>query len=163
MNQIELAADALGSTLGMFNMTIADFSEADMLTRPVPGANHPAWQIGHLIAAETSMGNMIKPGGMPELPAGFADKFSKETASKDDAGFFPKKAVLVDLLTKTHTAFSNLVRTLTPADMDTPTSGRMATMAPTNAHLVGLATGHLMMHMGQLQVLRRKLGKPILF
>jgi hypothetical protein len=45
-----------------------------MLTRPVPGANHPAWQLGHLIVAETNAVNLVKPGAMPELPAGFGDR-----------------------------------------------------------------------------------------
>ena len=36
----------------MLQFTLGDFSDADMLARPAPSANHAAWQLGHLIAAE---------------------------------------------------------------------------------------------------------------
>ena len=38
MTQIELMADSLTRNLGMFNMTVADLSDADFLARPVPAA-----------------------------------------------------------------------------------------------------------------------------
>ena len=31
---------------------LSDLSDADLLVRPAPGANHIAWQLGHLIVAE---------------------------------------------------------------------------------------------------------------
>jgi hypothetical protein len=163
MDQIELIADSLSRNLEMMQMTLADFSDADMLVRPVPGANHAAWQIGHLISAETRMISSYRKDGGGELPAGFAEKFSKETCTKDDAGFFPDKAALVAQLAKTRASTIQWVKTLTPADLDKPGPERMQKMAPTLGHLLGLALGHTMMHMGQIQVTRRKLGKPILF
>ncbi len=53
MSSIELLADSLQRNLDTVNGTLRDFSDADFYTRPCPGANHAAWQIGHLIAAET--------------------------------------------------------------------------------------------------------------
>ena len=163
MTQLELMCDVLTRNLQMFSMTVADLSDADFLARPVAGANHATWQIGHLINAETMFGNTVKPGSMPELPAGFGDKFKKDTATNDDPGFFPPRAVIMDQLNKTHTALIAAVKTMTQADLDKAGPERMAAMAPTMGHLVMLNSSHLMMHMGQLQVLRRKLGKPVLF
>ena len=60
-----------------------DLSDADLLTRPVPGANHANWQIGHLIVAETKMMGACG-AAMPELPAGFAERYNKNTATIDD-------------------------------------------------------------------------------
>jgi hypothetical protein len=39
----------------------------------------------------------------------------------------------------------------------------MAAFAPTVGHLVTMTISHFMMHTGQFQVIRRKLGKPLLF
>jgi hypothetical protein len=39
----------------------------------------------------------------------------------------------------------------------------MKKMCPTVGHVVHLFPTHAAMHIGQIQVLRRKLGKPILF
>src|SRR5579864_6058217 len=96
MTQLELMADVLSRNLEFVKSTLADFSDADMLVRPVPGANHAAWQLGHLIGAEVRMVNSAKPGAAPELPAGFADKFTRETAKIDDPNFFPRKAELIE-------------------------------------------------------------------
>src|SRR5271170_7679494 len=60
MTQMELSADVLTRNLEMLRMTLADFSDADMLVRPCPGANHAAWQLGHLTAAETRMTGMFQ-------------------------------------------------------------------------------------------------------
>ena len=163
MNPIELFADTLNRTMGMFTATLADFSDEDMLVRPCPGANHAAWQVGHLISAETRMVNGVTPGAAAELPAGFDTKFSKETSGVDDPSQFPGKKALLDQLAKTRAGSIAWVRTLTPADLDKPAPERMQRMCPTVGHLIGLMMGHMSMHMGQLQVIRRKLGKPILF
>jgi hypothetical protein len=163
MTQSELNAELLKGNLEMLKGTLADFSDADMLVRPCPGANHPTWQIGHMINSETSMLNGVKPGAGPQLPAGFADKFTKETASNDDPNFFPKKAELLDTFSKVRAATIAWAKGLTPADLEQPTPEKMRKWAPTTAHLVAMVPAHVMMHVGQFQVARRKLGKPVLF
>src|SRR6516165_10112394 len=96
---------ALQSTQNLFNMYVADLSDADLLERPVPGANHIAWQIGHLIGAEISLAGDNLPGvAYPALPAGFADKHTKATASADAAGSFLKKDDYVGLFNKVREA-----------------------------------------------------------
>jgi len=162
MTQFELMADVLVRNLEMLKMTLADFTDADLMVRPCVGANHTAWQLGHLINSETRMVGMCG-GSMPELPPGFAEKFTKETTKNDDPHFFPGKAALLEQFAKTRAGTINFAKNLTPAGLDKPGPAPMATMAPTVGHLLGLANGHVMMHMGQIQVIRRKLGKPILF
>ncbi|HEY4330611.1 MAG TPA: DinB family protein [Phycisphaerae bacterium] len=154
-----LAASLMGS-LGMLKMTIADMSDADLLMRPVPGANHPNWQIGHLIAAETGMMSQLG-AKMPELPAGFAELYSKETAKIDDASKFATKDALMAQFEKTRSASAAFAQTMTAAQLAAPSP--FAQFFPTNADFVGLGAQHIAMHLGQIQVLRRKLGKPILF
>src|SRR5215470_15977376 len=83
---------ALQSTHGMVGMYLSDLSDADLLVRPVPGANHIAWQLGHLIAAEPHLLAAYLPGAKwPALPAGFAEKHTKEASRLDAPDKFFKK------------------------------------------------------------------------
>jgi hypothetical protein len=163
MTQLELMADILKRNLGMVKFTLEDFSDADMLARPVPAANHAAWQLGHLILAETGMLKGAGAANVPSLPAGFEEKFNKQTATTDDAGFFPRKSELIDAFTTVRSAFIAWVGTLAPADLDRPTPERMQKWAPTVGHVISVVPEHVAMHVGQFQVIRRKLGKPVLF
>lgn len=163
MTQIELMSEVLAKDPGFIGMTLGDFSDADMLVRPTPAANHATWQIGHLIVAETGMISSITPGAMPELPAGFAEKFKKETAKSDDPAAFPKKAEILDLFGKTRAATVKWAKGLTPADLDKTSPEKMRSWCPTVGHLLALLPNHVAMHVGQFQVIRRKLEKPILF
>jgi len=156
----EYIAASLGFTLGMLKMHLADMTDAELMMRPVPNANHPNWQIGHLIAAEHGMMSSIG-AKMPELPAGFAAAYGKETHTSDDASKFAKKDELLALFDKTRGATIAFAGTLTDAQLKAPSP--MPQFFPTVADFVGLGGPHIAMHIGQIQVLRRKLGKPILF
>ena len=48
----------LAGNLEFVKSTLSDFSDADLFVRPCPGANHAAWQLGHLCNAETFMTGM---------------------------------------------------------------------------------------------------------
>ena len=65
----DLLADSYAKNLEMVKMTLADFSDAEMLVRPVPGANHANWQLGHLVVSEVHIIGALG-AKMPELPAG---------------------------------------------------------------------------------------------
>ena len=75
MNAKDAIKNALTSTQNMLGMYIADLSDADLLVRPVPNANHIAWQLGHLITSEKSMMKDLLPNAkFPELPKGFDER-----------------------------------------------------------------------------------------
>ena len=152
---------ALTSTQQMLGMYLQDLSDADLLVRPVPTANHIAWQLGHLISSESRMGRNLPGAAYPELPAGFTDRHNKEAAAKD-AGF-GTKAEYLGLFNKVRQATIDAAAKLSDADLDKPTSGPVAQMAPTVGALLLLNANHVMMHTGQFSVVRRKLGKPVLF
>ena len=97
----------------------------------------------------------------PELPAGFAERHNKETSTKDSG--FGTKAEYLGLFNKVRQATIDAVAKLSDADLDKPTTGRMAEMVPTLGALLLLNANHVMMHAGQFSCVRRKLGKPILF
>jgi hypothetical protein len=163
MNINTLLAEVLAGNLGFLQGTLSDFSDADMLVRPVPGANHAAWQLGHLIVAESNMVNAAKTGAGAELAAGFAEKFKKTTAGNDDPSFFPKKGELLAQFDKVRQATIAFAKNVTQAELNKPMPEPISGFAPTVEHLLTLMPVHVAMHVGQFQVLRRKLGKPILF
>jgi DinB superfamily len=163
MSFAESTAAGLQFNLDMVNGTLSDFSDSEFFARPCPGANHPAWQIGHLTSAETGMVNGLSPGAGATLPEGFGKKFTRETAGKDDPSFFGSKAQLMDLFGKARAATIAWVRTLTPADLAKPSPESMRRMAQTLGDALILIPVHTAMHLGQIQVARRKLGKPLLF
>src|SRR5439155_26929461 len=125
MNINDLVADVLARNLEFLKMSIADLSDADLMVRPAPGANHAAWQLGHLVVAEKGMISAVRPGSMPELPAGFEQRFTPETCKIDDPKAFVKKADLIDALTKVRGATIQWAKGLTPKDMDQPAPERM--------------------------------------
>jgi DinB superfamily len=153
---------ALAGSQQIVNMYLQDLSDADLLVRPVPHANHIAWQLGHLIASERNMVSEHIPGvKYPELPAGFAERHNKETASRDTG--FGTKAEYLDLYGKVRQTTIDAVGKLSDADLDKPITGPMAAMIPKVGDLLLLNANHAMMHAGQFTVVRRKLGKPVLF
>ena len=130
----------------------------------MPGANHIAWQLGHLIAAETHLAGPQLPGASyPQLPAGFNDTYGSAGASKDGPAGFLTKAEYLALFNRTRAVTLAELEKLSDADLDRPTAGPMAKFAPTLGNLFLLVANHTLMHAGQFSVVRRKLGKPVLF
>jgi uncharacterized damage-inducible protein DinB len=153
---------ALQTTSHLLNWYVEDLSDADLLMRPAPGANHIAWQLGHLVGAESHLGGMIG-FSYPALPAGFAEQHGKETAQQDPPKGFSAKKQYLELFNQRRQATIDQLGKLSEADLDRPTEGNMAKFAPTHGALLLLLANHTTMHSGQFSVVRRKLGKPVLF
>jgi hypothetical protein len=155
-------ATQLQASIGLLNMHLGDMSDADLLTRPVPGANHANWQLGHLAVAETNMLSMCGIP-MPPLPTGVAEKYNKEASKSEDTSGFLKKDQLVSLLQTVRNGSLAWTKTATADQLAAPTPEKLRGFAPTCGDLIAMLTAHDAMHMGQIQVIRRRLGKPILF
>jgi hypothetical protein len=163
MNAKDAIRSALQSTQSILTTYLADLSDADLLVRPVPNANHIAWQLGHLIESEGMMGSAIPGAKYPALPAGWTDQHGKNTASMDPPKGFATKAEYLSKFNQMREATLAALNGLSDADLDKPTPERFAKWAPTVGVLMLLTANHVMMHAGQFTVVRRKLGKPVLF
>jgi hypothetical protein len=139
---------------------IEDLSDQELLHRPAKGANHINWQMGHLIASENEMINQAASGSMPPLPVGFAQKYTKETATKDDAAAFLKKADLLKTYEEQRAGTLKALTKLNDADLDKPSG---VSYAPTVAALFSMQGTHWLMHAGQWAVVRRQLGRAPMF
>ena len=164
MNAKDAIKYGLTSTQNMVSMYLSDLSDADLLVRPAPKANHIAWQLGHLIHAECGMvkGN-IPSAKPPALPDGFEKQHGKETSHADSAKGFLTKQQYLDLFNKARAATLEALAGLSEADLDKPTQGPIAPFAPKLGDLFNLQAHHALMHAGQFTVVRRKLDKPVLF
>jgi len=143
-------------------MYLSDLNDADLLVRAIPGTNHIAWQMGHMIAGSDMMLTALghKPLGLPD---GFVQAHSKETAASDDPQQFKSKAEYLELFERAKQAVL-AAAVATPAEtLDEMGPESMRAYAPTVADVLLLASNHWLMHAGQFAIIRRKLGKPPMF
>ena len=157
---VKLAMDS-GNMIGMAYLD--DMTDEEMMQRPHPDCNHIKWQIGHLIASENQIINGVLPGTMPDLPDGFAERYSKETSTSDDASAFDSKEDLLKLYQEQRTAALGKLESLSDEDLSAEGPEEMKTYAPTVGAAFDLLGGHWLMHAGQWAVIRRQLGRPPLF
>ena len=142
---------------------LGDLKDADLLLRPVPGANHIAWQLGHLINTEYETIEAICPGSSPPLPAGFKEKHTKSTATSDDPKAFLTKDEYLKLYDQVRAGTFKALDTLKESDFDKPAPEQMREFCPTVGAVFLLHPQHWLMHAGQWVIVRRKLGKPAMF
>lgn len=141
---------------------LSDFSDADLLVRPVPNANHAAWQLGHLMTGEQTFISALGHT-MPDLPSGFAEAHSKEAATSNDPKKFCTKDEYLSLFGRLHDATAKAIDATPDADFDKPGPENMRSYAPTVMAVFALIPNHELMHSGSFVTIRRKLGKPVLF
>ncbi len=142
---------------------IGDLSDADMLVRPVPGANHIAWQLGHLLNSEHQMIESVWPGTMPALPEGFAAKYTPESSKFDSPGAFHSKEAYLKAYEQQRAGTLKALEKVSEADLDKPAPEQMRAYAPTYGDVLALQGSHWLMHAGQWAIVRRKLGMKPLF
>ncbi len=153
-NSIDMGHEILTAYLG-------DLADDDLMLRPVPGMNHIAWQLGHLISAEHQM---ISDAGfaMPPLPDGFAESYAKETSTSDDPSKFAKKQQYLDWLEQQRAGTMAALNTVSDTDLDKATPESMQAYAPTVGSAFNVIGIHTMMHAAQFVAVRRKLERPVL-
>jgi hypothetical protein len=143
-------------------MYVEDLSDSDLLVRSVPGVNHIAWQLGHLISGDKQMLEMLGHPA-PALPEGFAERYTKETVASDDPARFDTKADYLALAEQMKAATLAAVDATPEDTLEAPGPEAMREYAPTIASVLTLLGTHWLMHAGQFVPIRRKLGKPALF
>jgi hypothetical protein len=154
-NNYQTAQMVCGAYLG-------DLSDSEAMQRPHAGCNHINWQVGHIIASENKMGNAVVAGALPDLPEGFADKYSKETVGSDNAVDFVPFSELLAIAKTQGDAVVAMLDGLTEAQFDEPGPEEMQAYAPNMGALCNMMGSHWMMHAGQWVVVRRELGREIM-
>jgi fermentation-respiration switch protein FrsA (DUF1100 family) len=141
---------------------VEDLTDAELLVRSVPTANHIAWQLGHSIASTRRL--LLAVGRQaPVLPEGFEAAYTKETSASDDPAKFATKAQYLALMEQMKAASLAAVDATPEADLDLPAPERMRQRMPTVGVVLLMLGAHWTVHAGQFVPIRRKLGKPPLF
>lgn len=157
------AKDAIRTSLSiadfMVESYLGDIGPNELLVRPAPDANHVAWQLGHLISAEHRLVEAAAPGSMPSLPAGFAERHSKDTAGSDNGADFLSKDEYLQLAKNMRAGTLRALEELSDVDLDKPVSGRVPPFAKRAGDCFVTVGSHWITHSGQWVVLRRKLGR----
>ncbi|TWU41911.1 DinB family protein [Novipirellula artificiosorum] len=161
------AKDAIRSAMNLSNLVyksyLSDFEDAELMCRPGPGCNHMAWQTGHLIASEVSLLSTVFPKDAVELPQGFAEAHSKETAESDDPAAFLTKQEYMSLMETVREQTLAVLDRATDEELSAASPEAFRTWCPTVGDMFVLIGSHPLMHAGQIVPIRRQLGKPVLF
>lgn len=163
MNAREAIKLSYGTPDQICRSYLGDLKDSDLLVRPVPGANHIAWQLGHLIATEHDTIEDISPGSSPPLPVGFKEKHTKQTAASDDPKAFCTKDEYLKLYDQVRAGTLKALDSVKETDFEKPAPESIRRFCPTVAAVFALHPSHWLMHAGQWAVVRRKIGKPPLF
>lgn len=161
MNTKDAVKAAGDMSLFVLKKYVEDLNDAELLTRPGPGCNHLAWQLGHLISSELFLVNAVAPGVKVDLPAGFLEHHDKKNAASNDPRQFLKRDEYVALFDRVRAETYKALDALPDAKLDDPSPENFRKMFPTVGHMFTLITTHPLMHAGQFVVARRQLGKPI--
>lgn len=161
------AREAIRLTIDSANMIcqtyLGDMTDSELLVRPVPGANHTAWQLGHLLVSEHEMVEMVCPGSMPALPAGFAQKYTSDTSKLDSPDAFHPKSVYMSVYEEQRAGTLKALEKLSDSDLDKPGPEKFKDFLKTVGELFSMQGSHWLMHAGQWAVTRRKLGRKPMF
>ena len=131
MNAREAIKQSMDMPETIWKSYLNDLSDEDLLVRPVDGANHIAWQLGHLISSEHSLMEAVCPGSMPPLPDGFAEKYTSDTSGSDDPDEFLGKEEYIELAESQRTGTLAALAKLSDDDLDAPSPESLQMLGPT--------------------------------
>lgn len=140
---------------------VADLSEADMVSQPVPGVvmNHPAWVYGHCGIYPPVLAAMLE--GEPfEDP--IKHRYGRDSKPSPNRADYPSKNVIVAEFLNGHDRLAAVLERVDPTVVARPIplerwKQRFPTIADAVAHLM---LEHEAGHLGQVSAWRRAGGRP---
>ncbi len=161
MTPKDVIRQSLDLSTTIISAYIGDLDDADLRIRPVPGMNHIAWQLGHLISSERKFMESLRPGASPPLPEGFEENHGREKSTLDDPSKYYSRARYQELWNAQHAATLAILESIPEAELDKTDPERFPEYAPTAGAILNTCSSHALMHCGQFVAVRRLLGKPI--
>jgi hypothetical protein len=125
--------------------------------QPVPGINHAAWQLGHLII---SYDFAAACAGLDMAYRRWLPKYGPGSTPAPDRAAYPPLAEFLDKLRTSHERALAALPNVTPEQLAVPNTidlllPHLATRGLVLSHLL---TSHLTYHLGQLSVWRKAMG-----
>lgn len=161
MDAKQAIESSMNAGLTVLNKYAGDLDDADLMERPGPGCNCLAWQLGHLIASESFLVNLVCPGQGAALPEGFAEKHGKDQCDVEDRAHFLTRDEYLKLYDEVRVATKKALAELPAERLDEPAPERFRSVFPTVGSVFLLIANHPMMHAGQFVPVRRRKGKPV--
>lgn len=140
-----------------------DMNQEEWLERAVTGSNHVTWQVGHLLKSTAGLAATTMPGKLPELPNGFGEHYTSETAGSDSLDDFHPREELMSLYEEQYAALCSAVESLTDEALSQPVPESISRLGKSVGEIAAFQPLHWLMHVGQWAIIRRKLGRPPLF
>jgi uncharacterized damage-inducible protein DinB len=166
MTMIELIRWALGLTDTWFSQTAEDLRDAPLAQPTAHGGNHPLWTVGHVAWVEGGFRAMLF--GEPNPLEHWKPMFGMGTEPMADATGYPTYEEIVAAYHELRAG--NLARLATLSDDDLagsparpPERPEAAELWKTKGQMLLMLALHQMIHLGQLTVVRRALGRPYRF
>ncbi|MBA4028572.1 MAG: hypothetical protein C0475_05475 [Planctomyces sp.] len=165
-----IIATTLKRTLGYSDGLYKDIKAGDAARFARPGgqlvvSNHPSFVLGHLCLYPSRCLELTgHPGHASYVYPGFDELFKPGVECKDDASgaVYPAYAELLQRYKSAHGALLEALPAVADEVMGRPNPNEAnRERFPTVGALVSfLATGHMMMHLGQVSAWRRMMGMP---
>ncbi|HEV2294587.1 MAG TPA: DinB family protein [Tepidisphaeraceae bacterium] len=147
----------LSATQLMVQRFTADLQPHEYLHRPTEKANCAAWTVGHLALSDRHV--LMQLGAeLPPLPDGFDQRFSRAEGCPE-AGDFGDVAGILPTFDEHRTRLIEAVKRATPEQLAKPLE-KPHPMFKTLGELVSFMSAHTAMHVGQITIIRRSLGRP---
>ncbi len=161
MKTHQVLFELLSTSRFVMSSYLEDLTDDDLLVRPVDGAHHAAWQLGHLISSESQMIEGIRPQAQQLVARDFARRHDKSRAFESADLWEVSKSEYLTLMELVRSATLNLLRELSEDELSAAGPEFMRKYAPTVGSVFTSIGSHELMHAGQIAVIRRKLGKPV--
>ncbi|WP_425614490.1 DinB family protein [Anatilimnocola sp. NA78] len=141
---------------------LIDFAEDEWFQMPAGASTHLAWQIGHLAMAQYGLVLFRQRGRQPEdlqlMTSSFRKQFSRGTTPDPDPAKNPPAVEIRATFDRVYHQAMIELPNIDPATLDEPIDMPYAAYATKYGSLL-FCSHHEMLHVGQIGVLRRLLGK----
>jgi DinB superfamily len=160
--QYNVIAAAAARSLQYLREAVADFMVEEFVFRPAPNANHALWQLGHLAVSEDEMVSELLATPERMTSEIFQVAFQRDRARENDVHAFPTPQQALTVLGDVRARSCRWIESLASGGGSDPGPLRMRGYLPTADDVVLAIPEHAAMHLGQIQVIRRCLGKSML-
>ena len=155
----DLLAWALQKARQQILTLVEDLHEEQMCLQSVPGENHPAWILGHILLGDIYLLSMLR---IQDVSTDFSDllgKYGPGTTPLPSLGHYDSKHLLVERLTHTGSLRLDTIHQMKPEEFAQPTPDEILAQAqPTIGHHLQTLVFHEGHHGGQLSAWRRAQG-----
>lgn len=141
---------------------VADIPADKMAAQPIPGMNHPAWLLGHLLTLEQSVvTKVIGKTVTHPLGADWRDIYGIGSTPKPDLKLYKPKEFCMEALRESAGTIAEYFRALPESDLQKPLpDADLAKFFPNIARLLIILPTHRAYHAGQLATWRKAAGLP---